>query len=282
MQDGYIFSPEAGFERIYSCKMTKKIIRLLILFLVLGFNNVGTCLGQEQKVEAVLKDLSFDKKTGVISYELTVPAWVRIRMGIVDGPLYRTILDWQERSRGKHKETWDGMDSSGSFKLTGREDLVFTFNYFTAGDEYLQDVQVADILPLSGNLSGRHLPNLKINQMHKAHPGQFCYEPKIKISLPRQIRKGKDNFYIIKDKTPIEISLADEDMAWFRAERYSIHIFIDDVFLQGELDGYSPYTWIFDPKGLNEGKHLIAINFAGFNDHYGIVSLPVYVKKKGQ
>ncbi len=261
--------------------MNKKIIGLFILFLTLSFGNVEICLSQEeQTTKTVLRGLSFDKKTGIVSYELSVPALVRIRIGIADGPLYRTISDWQERPQGKHKEEWNGMDSSGKVKLIGREDLVFTFHYFTGGDEYLQDIQIADILPLTGNLSGRHLPNLQTDRMHKAHPRQICREPKIKIGFPKYIPKTKEDSYIIKNKTPIEISLAGEDEAWFRAERYSIHIFIDDVFVQGELDGYSPYTWIFDPKDLNEGKHLIVINLAGFNDHYGIESIPVYVKKK--
>jgi hypothetical protein len=246
----------------------------MVFFLTFSFN-VAMC--QEGNREAVLKDLSFDKKTGTISYELTVPARVRIRIGIVEGPLYRTIVDWQERGTGKHKEEWNGMDALGTFKLAGREDLVFTFNYFTAGGEYLRNIQVMDILPLAGNLTGRNLPNLEVNRMHKKHYRQFCHEPKIEIRLPKNIRRNKDNFYIVKEKIPIEISLVGEDKSWFRAERYSLHIFVDDVFAQGELDGYSPYTWIFDPKGLNEGKHLIVVNLAGFNDHYGIASLPVYI-----
>jgi hypothetical protein len=258
--------------------MTKKLIGLLVLFLVVSFN-YGEISPGEEEVKSVLRDLSFDKKTGAISYELTVPAWVRVRFGIADGPLYRTIVDWQERNAGKHKEDWDGMDSSGNFKLVGRDDLVFTFNYFTEGDEYLYDVSVADILPLAGNLAGRHLPNLEINRIHKSHNRKFCHEPKIEIRLPENIKKNKQGFYIIKEKLPIEISLADEDKTWFRVERFSLHIFLDDVFLQGELDGYSPYTWIFDPKGLNEGKHLIVVNLAGFADHYGIAGIPIFIDK---
>jgi hypothetical protein len=258
-----------------------KRITALAIFLILSFN-AATCIGEEKKAETILKDLSFDKKTGVVSYELTLPAWVRIRIGIADGPLYRTLLDWQERGVGKYKEQWDGLDSSAAVKLTGRDDLVFTFNYFTAGNEYLQYIQVADILPLPGNLSGRHLPALEVNRMHKNHPRQFCREPKIEVQLPKNIPKNRDGLYVIKTKVPLEIKLADEDRRWFSAERYNLHIFIDDIFAQGELNGYSPYTWIFDPQGLNAGKHLLVVNLAGLNDHYGIVSLPIYVEKENK
>jgi hypothetical protein len=260
--------------------MIKKIIGLSV-FLLLVFHTV-ICIGQENKSDALLKNLAFDKKTGVISYALTIPTRVRIRVGIADGPLYRTIVDWQERGAGEHKEEWDSMDASGAFKLTGRDDLVFTFNYFTAGDEYLQHIQVADMLPLPGNLSGRHLPALEVNRMHKNHPRQFCQEPKIEIQLPGNISKNKDGFYVIKTKVPLEIKLSQEDQRWFTAERYNLHIFIDDIFAQGELEGYSPYTWIFDPRGLNAGKHLLVVNLAGLNDHYGLASLPIYIEKQGE
>ncbi len=260
--------------------MIKKIIGLSV-FLLLVFHTV-ICIGQENKSDVLLKNLAFDKKTGVISYELTIPAWVRIRVGIADGPLYRTIVDWQERGAGEHKEVWDGMDAAGAFKLTGRDDLVFTFNYFTAGSEYMQHIQVVDMLPLPGNLSGRNLPSLEVNRMHKNHPRQFCREPKIEIQLPRNIPKNKDGFYVIKTKVPLEIKLTQEDQRWFTAERYNLHIFIDDIFAQGELEGYSPYTWIFDPQGLNAGKHLLVVNLAGLNDHYGLASLPIYIEKQGE
>lgn len=262
--------------------MGNKIVLLFILLLLLAFANIVDCvdsLGKEEpeKAEPVLKNLSFDKETGVVSYELTQPAWVRIRVGRGDGPLYRTICDWERRPTGEHKEAWDGMEPSGAFKLTGRKDLAFTFNYFTAGDEYISNIKVSDMQPPAGEISGRHLPNLKINRLHKNHPREFCHEPEIRIDLPKDTPKTKDGIYIVKDKIPVLISLGSKDKSWFRSERYSTHIFVDDVFVQGELDGYAPYTWMFDPKGLNEGRHLIIVNLAGFNDHYGISSLPVYV-----
>ena len=75
------------------------------------------CPAEEEKIERVVKSLSFDPKTAVASYELTHPAKVRVRMGTKDGPLFRTITDWQERGIGRHSENWDGMDATGKVKL---------------------------------------------------------------------------------------------------------------------------------------------------------------------
>lgn len=252
-----------------------------ILFLILIFVGTKTCFGQEtQENEPVYKNVSFDKNTGTISYELTIPMRVRIRVGVADGPLYRTICDWEEKAPCKHEETWNGKDTSETFKITGRDDLVFTFNYFTEGDEYISDIQTFDFQTPAGNNIGRHLPNLQVNQMHKNHQRDLCRDVKVKLTFLENIPKTKDGFYIINNKTPLEISLEETDNRGFRRERYTTHIFIDDVFLQGELDGYVPYTWFFDPRGLNAGKHLIVVNLAGFNDHYGIGSIPIYVKER--
>lgn len=260
-----------------------RLITLLVFLLTLSFTCRGICQEEEQEKENIFRDLSFNKKTNTISYELSIPAWVRIRIGVPDGPLYSTICDWEKREAGKHEERWDEMDPTGTLKLTGRDDLVSTFNYFTEGDEFLSDVKTFIFQAPAGNISGRHLPDLKLNRMHKEnHPREFCHEVKVRIKPLKRIPRTKDGFYIIKNKTPIEISIDDEDMPWFTAERYSIHVFIDDIFAQGELDGYSPYTWIFDPKDLNEGRHSIMVNLAGFNDHYGIAGLPVYIKRGGR
>ena len=194
----------------------------------------------------------------------------------------KTLVDWGKRSAGKHEEKWDGLDPSETVKLLGDKSLVFTFNYFTAGDEYINLATIDDfVMPPGQAIIGRSLPTLKINQIHKKHPRQFCHDPKVSVTLPEKTLKAKDGAYIIEGKVPVEISIADADKEWFLRERYSIHIFIDGIFAGGELEGYSPYDWIFDPKNLNEGEHLIMVNLSGFNDHIGIAAIPVCIKKKG-
>lgn len=259
--------------------MEKFALRLVLLVIVwLSLNNPG--FGQENKnIEPAVKNISFDKNSGIILYEVIVPAYIRVTIAVDDGPVYRTIIDWEKQGAGKYKQTWDGLDPSGKFKLTARDDIGIALHWFTDQKGEYQDISLTEINSVNENLIGHSPAKLEIGRMHKNHPREFCHEPKIKLCLPKKIRKTKDNFYIIKDKTPIEISIEQRDRRWFIQERYSVNIFIDDVFVQGELEGYSPYTWIFDPQGLNQGKHLIVVNLGGFADHYGIASLPVYIKK---
>lgn len=233
---------------------------------------------EEKSPVKVVKSISFDSKTATAAYELNVPAWVRVRIGRKDGPLYRTIVDWEEKPAGKYTEIWDGFDKSGKVKLVGQEELVFTFGYFTEGDEYLNNPDLNEIMPSPESMRiGRHLPALEINKIHKEHNRKFCHEPKIKIILPEEIKLNENNIIIIDKKMPLRFIIEEEDKKWFTRERFSIHCFIDGVFVGGQLEGYSPYNWLFDPTHINEGMHLLTVNFSGFEDHIGISSLPIYV-----
>jgi len=264
-------------------KFSQRVLTLLptltiLFFVILAYTEDNK---KESKEKLLVKDLKFDREKGIVSYELTTPAWVRIRLGLKEGPMCKTLVDWEKRSAERHEEKWDGLDLSGTVKLPRKESLVFTFNYFTAGNEYIERAGIGDfMMPPENMIVGRSAPTLQINMMHKQHPRQFCHEPRVNLSLPENILKTEKGSYILEDKVPIEISVAGVDEEWFRRERYSIHMFVDGVFISGELEGYSPYTWVCDPKNLNQGEHLLVVNLSGFKDHIGIGSIPVYVKKE--
>lgn len=254
----------------------KTLVSLLIILILL----LSLALAQEDKGEKVLETVSFDPRTATVSYELTHPAKVRIRIGTKDGPLFRTIVDWEERGMGSYKEEWDGMDASGKIKLVGNHDLVFTFNYFTEDDAFLKNVGVEDIMPHPEQLIvGRFLPSLDINRIHKKHNPAHCYDPQLIIKLPRGVKFTNEGRAIIKDKIQIMAELAKKDKQWMNRERYSIHVFVDGIFFSGELEGYSPYNFIFDPANINQGEHVLTVNYSGFDDHIAMASIPLFVKK---
>lgn len=257
--------------------MKLKTITFLLVIFALSVSGIHA---EEKKEEEVIKGLSFDPETATVSYELTHPAKVRIRVGTKEGPLFRTVIDWKERGPRIHKETWDGMDASGKIKLVGNYDLVFTFNYFTEDDAYLKNVGIQDIMPHPEQLIvGRFLPSLDINRIHKKHNPAHCHDPQLVIKLPKNVRLTKEDGAIIKDKTQIMVDIPQKDKEWFTRERYSIHVFIDGVFLTGELEGYSPYNFVFDPTHINTGPHVLTVNYSGFADHIAMVSIPVFIEK---
>ena len=128
------------------------------------------------------------------------------------------------------------------------------------------------------NFIGRAPRLLHLSQNHKNHRKEYCKDLKVLFEVPRNIQRTGKGLPKIRGISPITIELPDKDKFWFRQERFGLNIFIDDVFVEGEALGYTPYTWNFNPKGINKGRHLITVNIKGFNDHIAVGSLPIYVE----
>lgn len=255
----------------------KKINFLTLIFILI----INSAALSKEVDESVVKNLTMDKKAKIISYELTKPAVVRIRAGSKSGPLHRNLVNWQIQQKGKQVIKWDGLDSSGTFNILDNNNFTFSFNYYLPGkDEPMFNFAPLEdnIIVISDNFIGRAPKFIHLSQMHKNHKKQHCKDIEVIFELPADIQKDKQKVYIIKEATPITIKLSKKDKPWFTQERFSINIFIDDVFIKGEALGYTSYTWNFNPKGINKGKHLITVNIKGFNDHIGIGSLPIIIE----
>lgn len=257
-------------------KLLNAEIGTLIFTFILIFAKI-TLAGEAD--EPVVKNLSVDKKNKTISYVLTKPATVRLRVGSKSGPLYRTLINWQKQKKGSHAIKWDGMDTSGAFNILDSKNFTFSFNYYLAGKEkeIIGEYLYSDLI-ISDNFIGRAPRLLHISQNHKNHKKEHCKDLKLFFKLPRNMQRTEEGLPKIKGICPIMIELPDKNKFWFRQERFSLNIFIDDVFVEGEGLGYTPYTWNFNPKGINKGRHLIIVNLKGFNDHIAVGSLPIYVE----
>ena len=257
-------------------KLLNVRIGALIFAFILIFAGIAPAGGAG---EPVVKNLLVDKKNKTISYVLTKPATVRIRVGSKLGPLYRTLVNWQEQGKGSQSIKWDGMDSSGTFDILDNENFTFSLNYYLSGEEKLAFKEYSDNdFIISDNFIGRAPSIFRLSQEHKKHKKENCKDLEVVFKLFDNMQKTKDGLPKITGTSPIVIEIPDNDKFWFREERFSINIFIDDVFVEGAALGYTPYTWSFNPKGINKGRHLITVNIKGFNDHIATGSLPVYVE----
>lgn len=255
--------------------MRNKIGILIFLFIQI----FATLSIAKETNEQVVKNLIVDNKNKTISYVLTKPAIVRLRVGSKSGPLYKTLVNWQKQKKGKQTVKWNGMDTSGTFNILDNKNFTFSFNYYLPQEKepIVMEYLGSDLI-ISDYFIGR-VPRLAhISQIHKNHKKQYCKDLNVFFELPDNLEKTKEGIPIIKGESPVSIRLSSEDKAWFTQERFSINIFIDDIFVRGEALGYNPYTWNFNTKGINRGKHLITVNLKGFNDHIAVGSLPIYVE----
>lgn len=235
-------------------------------------------LGDSALAAEIVKNVKFDCKTAEVSYVLRQPALVRISLGVEEGPMFATLVDWRIRKKGLHKEKWRKTGITGIDNMLCTQKTVFTFNYFTYG-AMQPGFNINNLLEeeaLMGPI-GRSSSSVDLNRLHKNHKREFCHEPKIGIRLLGEIARTKDGIALVTKPVFLSVEISPKDKRWFTRERYSLYIFIDTVFVHGALEGFSPYHWKLDPKGLNKGLHLITVNLRGFNDHLGIAALPIYV-----
>lgn len=253
----------------------KKIITLIILLtLHIGAENIY-CEETEQKL---ISDINFDKEKSEFSYKLASPAYIRIRLGIIEGPLYNS-LDWEYRDAGTHHEHINYTKENIKYPLD-MENMVYSLNYFTEDDKDKKMVQLNEIMIQPQALAiGKALSTYNSNQMHKGHRRELCREPKVKIIIPDDLVCLPDGTPVVKNRIPLKIEIEPEDKSWLEGERYSVHVFIDNTFVSGELDGYTPYTYWFEPKGISLGLHLITVNINSYNDHIGTAHIVLKVEK---
>lgn len=220
--------------------------------------------------QGVVTETSFDRDAGTVSYTLTSAAYVRLRVGAEDGPMYATVVDWQRREAGTQSESYAGTALEGG-------KAVFSLNYFTDNDADARGLKLTELLPHPAQVAvGKALPSVLINQIHKAHTRDACRDPSIivRVAGARQAKEG----YRLRPGSAVVIDISARDRRWFVRERFQVHIFVDDVFVHGILEGYVPYTWNFNLKDLNPGRHVIAVNLVGYADHIGSALAPVMVE----
>jgi len=198
-------------------------------------------------------------------------------MGTKYGPLHYAF-DWRKEDKGRYIKQWDGLDSTGSFNLLDNSRCIIALNYFT--EDTLDDVwdETQTLHYDDRAFIGRMPKSLVLARLYRAHHIEFPYEPKAELVFPETITRTQEGLPIITNSTPIVIQLNDADAKFMRRERFAVQIFIDDIFISGEPEGYSPYTFEFNPQGLNEGKHQVIVNLRGLYDHIGIGEAVVYVK----
>lgn len=215
-----------------------------------------------------------DRARHVIGYELPRAARVRIRIGIPDGgPHLRTLVDWQPRQAGHHEEPWDGLDASGTMNLLEHPKTNIGIRAFSLPDNSI----IAEGQPTAASVHDAEGANRERRAhrhpsagtyLHALHPRAMCREPQLTVELPEKVH----------GRIPIRIRLAPRDRASVLQRRYEVVLFIDTNFFLEEEEGYDPFTYLFDPSTISKGDHLLTVNLLSFDDHVGVVTIPLVVE----
>ena len=233
-------------------------------------------------------ELTFDRATGLVRYQLTRDAWVKIRAGISGGPLLKTIVNLAPRLVGENEEFWDGKDDSGHVEIIGQKDWKLMAeaislpenSVIAVGNEEYDYFEYTNVMasdrPRKSNRSvargEKWLLGLPTDRLVR-----LGMQPRFRFELPQAIAKTETQIPIVRGKVPFLIILDKEVKRYVTEQRYEIVFFVDFRF-GGEVDeGYSPYKWVWDSRTTRNGEHIITVNVATLTGQVESVSLKVLV-----
>jgi len=225
-----------------------------------------------------------------IRYDLPKAARVQIRVGIHEGPLLKTICDWEPRVAGKHIEKWDGMDSSSTINVLNQKKYRMTISAFalpnnsiiTVGNkeigyaQYKQSVRSYSVRKIKP-MRKRILSNANIHS-HYVMPRRIDRSPKFKLELPEKIAMDNRGVPVVKGELTIKITQDELSMNILNEGRYEIVLYVDNTLYGEEEQGYSPYNWVLPTTRLKNGYHLITVNIATLTGQVGTATVKVKVE----
>lgn len=229
------------------------------------------------------QEFTFDRNTGKLEYVLPKTCMIRLRAGLKNIMLARTILDWQPCTAGRHTYNWDGKDESGLMDLLNHPELDINLTCYTLPANTI--VVDGPILPFESKpkqikATGRDGNDpwaRKGKYLHYTHDPRNCHEPEFTVSFPKKKGDDKKGNPIVTGTTKVRIELDKRDEQYLINKRFEIMLYVDGVYFFEMEEGSSPFTFDWNTKGLRKGPHILTVNVMSYDGHIGVVSRRVII-----
>lgn len=232
-------------------------------------------------------------RTGSIEYTLPVTSRMLIRSGIVNGPMLRTIIDWQPRTAGFHAERWSGRDLDNVIDIEQNPQVGYLIIGYALPDQSIITY-------------GNKKETYREYREHQNWPlpqGEYKDQP-----LERKGKLIRPEYHtpLLKQKSPritvnmldktagqttaeiqgmseifTEVQLHPLDEIYLDQDRYEISFFVDNEFIAEEEQGFVPFTWRWSPGryGIKPGNHTLTVNISGYTGQVGVKNLTFTLKE---
>lgn len=226
--------------------------------------------------------LKYEEAKGEIKYYLPRAGRVRIRVGVKDGPLMASLVNWVPRPAGWSSEPWDGRDETASVLIPKEKREISTEAFSLPLNAVITRGN-----PENGEAHPVHPPKsislamdktIRPVHRHARLPQEKRRTPRFSVSFPRHTGRSKEGLPILSGPVPVKIEINEEDRQWLTGIRFEIMLYVDYVFMFEDEDAYTPFTYLWDTRRLNEGEHLLTVNVQGYGDHIGAVSRRVIIR----
>lgn len=251
------------------------------------------------KLDVPVEEISSVDGAYLIRYTLSGNARVAVRAGIHQGPLLRTIVDWQPQRAGLQEVRWDGKDDTGVFDVLARpKSVVYVIAYLLPKTAVLMTGSTADYRSRkeAAVSSDQHPATLSPSrQIASAANSQSSIA--IEASLP-SLRSTAPHFSValaadsakryaqqttapelsgpvpltVSGTVGLEITVAPDYLEIFNQSRFETVVYVDDQRFDEEENTFSPYIYRLDTSRLADGEHRMTINQVGIEGQVGSYS----------
>lgn len=234
-----------------------------------------------------ITEAQFDAEAGTVVYQLPQAARVLIRLGLHNGPMLKTLVDWKPRIGGVITEYWDGWDEDHLIRVRDHKDFTVLITYVTLPEAtvitYGHDKQIyrayklghASDRPQKPDRPRRPDPEGRLLAQHLVPP-VWAHAPRVLMTFPKQTRSG-DGVAEVQDTVEVRVDVDPSDRDQLLQEQFEVIFFVDNVFLAEAERGYLPFNWRWELNQLSAGEHILTVNLSSFKGQVGVASRKVRV-----
>jgi hypothetical protein len=225
---------------------------------------------------------------GNIAYTLPAPARVLIRLGVHDGPMYRTLVDWRPRPAGSLVESWDGFDEQGLLRVRDHPDFKVLLTYATLPETTVithgNQVKTYRDDKLG---AGQDRPQRPARPRDEQAPNSFrptSLVPPAWSRAPQLIMRfpaAPDPAAVpkVKDSVTMTIDVSEADRAGLAEDQHEVIFYVDGLFSAEAERGYLPLTWDWELTQHQPGERILTANVVSFRGQVGVVSRKVLLAR---
>ena len=225
-----------------------------------------------------LGQATFSREEGTLSYKLSQPSRVLVRIGIAKSALLKTLVDWEPRVAGEITEYWNGKDENNLVEVW-KQNFSTVITYFTLPE--------SSVITVGNSQSSYRAYKTGLAEPHPKKKAR-TFSNRRNISPHFLASRLTDRTFTVSlhfpdypQEVPVEIphgtqqvlvrvDVGPEGRQVLANEQFEIIVFVDHVFFAEEERGYLPFNYPLELSQFPPGDHTLTLNIATFHDHFGV------------
>jgi hypothetical protein len=233
-----------------------------------------------------LTDARFDRTAGTASYRLPAAARVLIRLGLHNGPMLKTLVDWKPRPEGAVTEYWNGRDEDDLIDLRSRPGFNALITYVTLPDATViafgnretayRDYKLGAAKNRPRKPARKPTPELQARLRPEGLvPPAWARAPRVSLTFPQVA--GDAKVPAVKKEVAVRVDVDPADRDTLFKDQFEVILFVDNVFFAEAERGYLPFNWRWELQQFPPGEHVLTVNVSSFKGQVGVASRKVQV-----